>query len=273
MSLKRKAVDTGLTSGKKPKQDSSITAFFGPPKTVSTTAKVSGTSIEENATPPPALKFDKVKWVDKLTAEQKDLLKLEIETLHETWLAQLKDEVLSKEFLELKRFIKKEIGAGKTVFPPQEDIYSWYVQRSRILGILLTSLPQVSTHPLKHSQSRHPRPRSLPQQQSSPRPLLLRPPTYARPSIPQEHVHSSKTRLPRLQTPSQQRRPSHSLGRPWRPPPKHLSDSPRPRGQQSRKPRLGEIHTESHRHSCQSQDEGRGIPRLGSTGREESSQS
>lgn len=63
----------------------------------------------------------------KLTDEQKELLKLEIDTLHESWLAALKDEVVSKEFLELKRFLKKEIESGKKVFPPMEDVYSWYV--------------------------------------------------------------------------------------------------------------------------------------------------
>lgn len=125
MSLKRKAEDTALSS-KKPKQNGSITSFFGPPKTVSTSAMVTSTSIERDA-PTSEAKFDKQKWVEKLTEEQKDLLKLEIETLHESWLAQLKNEVVSKEFLELKRFIKKELDAKKTVFPPQEDVYSWFV--------------------------------------------------------------------------------------------------------------------------------------------------
>ena len=75
---------------------------------------------------PTAPKFDKAKWVEKLTPEQKDLLTLEIETLHESWLAQLKDEILSKEFLALKRFLKSEHDAGKKIFPPAPDVYSWY---------------------------------------------------------------------------------------------------------------------------------------------------
>ena len=45
--------------------------------------------------------------------------------MHETWLAVLKDEILTKEFLELKRFLKREREAGKTIFPPAEDVYSW----------------------------------------------------------------------------------------------------------------------------------------------------
>ena len=63
--------------------------------------------------------------MEKLTPEQKDLLALEIETLDESWLAQLKDEVVSKEFLELKRFLKKEHEQGKQIFPPAPDVYSW----------------------------------------------------------------------------------------------------------------------------------------------------
>lgn len=52
---------------------------------------------------------------------------MEIETLHESWLAQLKDEVVTKEFLDLKRFLKAEKDAGQKVFPPEKEIYSWFV--------------------------------------------------------------------------------------------------------------------------------------------------
>lgn len=119
--VKRKAVDLAAAEAKKPKANGSITSFFGPPKPVSTTSSTSP------AVPPPAVKFDKEAWLAKLTDEQKELLKLEIETLHESWLAHLKDEVLTKEFLDLKRFLKKEKQDGKTIFPPLEDVYSWWV--------------------------------------------------------------------------------------------------------------------------------------------------
>lgn len=104
--LKRKAADLAAAEAKKPKANGSITSFFGAQ---------------------PVVKFDKGKWLEKLTDEQKDLLKLEIETLHDSWLAHLKDEVLTKEFLALKRFLKKEKEDGKTIFPPMEDVYSWWV--------------------------------------------------------------------------------------------------------------------------------------------------
>ncbi len=126
MSLKRKAEGTGLAGVKKAKAGGgTIESFFGPPKTVSSTVKVNG--ITTTAVEPAPIKFDKKKWVETLTPEQKILLALEIETLHESWLAQLKDEVTSREFLELKRFLKREHDAKKTIFPPAEDVYSWFV--------------------------------------------------------------------------------------------------------------------------------------------------
>jgi uracil-DNA glycosylase len=62
--------------------------------------------------------------VATLTAEQKELLQLEIDTMDESWLAHLKEEIVKPEFLALKRFLQKEKQSAK-VFPPEEDIYSW----------------------------------------------------------------------------------------------------------------------------------------------------
>jgi len=73
------------------------------------------------------VKFDKAAWVAKLTDEQKQLLKLEIDTLHESWLGPLKDEIIKPEFLELKRFLAREAESGKKIFPPSADVYSWYL--------------------------------------------------------------------------------------------------------------------------------------------------
>jgi hypothetical protein len=115
-----------------------------------------------------------------LTAEQKELLKLEIDTLHESWLKELKDEVTSAGFLELKRFLKRERESGKKILPKEEDVYSWFVcpyphtnqhpfptlttYRNLCLQQILTSIVslQVPPHPLQYSQSRNPRPRPLP---------------------------------------------------------------------------------------------------------------
>ncbi|KAG5439348.1 hypothetical protein PCK2_000846 [Pneumocystis canis] len=58
-------------------------------------------------------KFNKQVWIQGLTEQQRELLKLEIECLHESWLS-------------LKSFLKQE-KKSHTIFPPDEDkdIYSW----------------------------------------------------------------------------------------------------------------------------------------------------
>ena len=80
MSLKRKAADLTAEAAKKPKSNASITSFFAQPKSNAGSSPPSSGSAP--ATQP--TKFDKDAWVAKLTTEQKDLLKLEIGTLHES---------------------------------------------------------------------------------------------------------------------------------------------------------------------------------------------
>ncbi|OHE92713.1 uracil-DNA glycosylase [Colletotrichum orchidophilum] len=121
--LKRKAGTLSASDSKKPKQDGSIMSFFGAPKAAA--GNKGGPTSAAAAPEAPAVNFDKAKWVAGLTAEQKELLQLEISSLHESWLALLKDEVTSKEFLDLKRFLNRESDAGKKWFPPKEDVYSW----------------------------------------------------------------------------------------------------------------------------------------------------
>src|SRR4051812_35583391 len=185
--LKRKVgTQAGGPDSKKPKMaQGNIMSFFGPPKVTpasgssassSSAAGAAAAAPEQAAGAGP--KFDKAKWVASLTDEQRGLLKLEIDTLHESWLALLKEEIVTREFLELKRFLDREYSAGKTIFPPKEDFYSWFVSPCPppyplmlpICHLLTCNPPQVPPHPLPHSQDRHPRPRPVPQPQPSPRP-------------------------------------------------------------------------------------------------------
>ncbi|KTW26852.1 uracil-DNA glycosylase [Pneumocystis jirovecii RU7] len=76
-------------------------------------------------------KFNKQRWIEGLTEDQKELLKLEIEFLHESWFNVLKDEFTKPYFLQerdiikiLKNFLKQE-KKTHTIFPPEKDIYSW----------------------------------------------------------------------------------------------------------------------------------------------------
>lgn len=136
-SVKRKAaVQAGLEPKKARMTNASITSFFGAPKPASTAGPAHATGQQSslaNSAPASAAapetaaaKFDKAKWVASLTDEQRQLLQLEIDTLDESWLAHLKAEIVTKEFLDLKRFLDREAAQGKKVFPPREDIYSWY---------------------------------------------------------------------------------------------------------------------------------------------------
>lgn len=126
MSLKRKAAPLPFNDSKKPKGNGSITSFFGAPKTISSSTNGNGNTITQTSVSG-ATKWDKDAWVKKLSEEQKQLLALEIGTLHESWLKELKDEITSESFLELKRFLQREALGGKKIFPPSEDVYSWFV--------------------------------------------------------------------------------------------------------------------------------------------------
>ncbi|KAK3396560.1 putative uracil DNA N-glycosylase [Sordaria brevicollis] len=140
-SLKRKANGSsqpGSDAKKSKQQNGNIMSFFGAPKpgppnsspstrsqTLSQTQSQTQSQSSASATPETVTKkFDKAKWVSTLTPEQRELLELEINTLDESWLAHLKEEIVTREFLDLKRFLKRE-WETKTVFPPKEDVYSW----------------------------------------------------------------------------------------------------------------------------------------------------
>lgn len=114
MSMKRKLPTDSTPDAKKPR---AITSFFA--------SNGSATSSSSKKDGPAGPTFDKEGWVKTLTDQQKELLDLEIRTMHDSWLNELKDELVTPEFLDLKRFLKKEKEQGKVIFPIEEDIYSW----------------------------------------------------------------------------------------------------------------------------------------------------
>ncbi|VEU21723.1 DEKNAAC102411 [Brettanomyces naardenensis] len=119
----------------------SITDFFSVSKRQKSTIAKSASTVIKNdshhqSTPsglamfkvnPPTVsqKFDKQGWIKTLTPEQRELLDLEINTMDESWLAVLHQEMTKEYFLDLKKFLKSEWSSGKVIFPPQKDIYSW----------------------------------------------------------------------------------------------------------------------------------------------------
>ena len=63
--------------------------------------------------------------------------------MHDSWLSVLKDDLVTNEFLGLKRFLKAEKDAGKKVYPPEGDVYSWsrYTPVSNVKVVILGQDP------------------------------------------------------------------------------------------------------------------------------------
>ncbi|KAK9453402.1 uracil-DNA glycosylase-like protein [Dipodascopsis uninucleata] len=109
-----KSTDSGNKDDKKLNSDKQLTP-----------AKGSSPAFIVNGIKTAGEPFDKAQWVDTLSGEERDLLRLEIDTMGESWLAVLKDEIRKPYFLNLKRFLVKEARAGTTILPPSGDVYSW----------------------------------------------------------------------------------------------------------------------------------------------------
>ena len=73
----------------------------------------------------PVIDFDKDAWAETLTGGQRRLLQLELETMHVSWLAELKDVLITPQFLSLKEFLEREKKEKRIVYPAEADIYSW----------------------------------------------------------------------------------------------------------------------------------------------------
>ncbi|KAL1747122.1 uracil-DNA glycosylase-like protein [Schizophyllum fasciatum] len=110
------------------------------PKKVKLTATASSSSVISSGSPakasslPPlnSIPFSVSAFVDSLTDEQKQLLRLEIECMNKVWLKVLKDEIKKPYFIALKRFLWAEGVHGPDdtptplkVYPAPCDIYAW----------------------------------------------------------------------------------------------------------------------------------------------------
>ncbi|KAI5801990.1 uracil-DNA glycosylase [Pyronema domesticum] len=116
---KRKSVDSAAPAAKKSR---AITSFFAPAPASSSPSAPAATTSNGLSVSATTKNFNKDKWVASLTPEQRELLALEIETMHESWLAVLKDDLVSDWFAKVKEYLKKENGV---VYPPSKEIYSW----------------------------------------------------------------------------------------------------------------------------------------------------
>ncbi|KAI9355262.1 uracil-DNA glycosylase-like protein [Pilaira anomala] len=78
-----------------------------------------------------------------VSEETLELLDLEIRTMNYEWLKVLAPELIKPYFLKLKRYLKAELDAKKTVFPPADQIYSWsnYTPPSKVKVVILGQDP------------------------------------------------------------------------------------------------------------------------------------
>lgn len=106
------ALAVGVTNvAKKPKL---LDAYFAKPaSTDADDSKPKPTPGESTVTP----QFDKTAWIAGLTETQRDTLKLEIDTLDDSWLSVLHGELTKPYFLGLKKFLKEEKEKSKTIYP------------------------------------------------------------------------------------------------------------------------------------------------------------
>lgn len=112
--------------------------------------------------------FNKQKWVDSLSQEQKQLLNLEINTMDESWLAVLHDEMTKPYFLDLKKFLQRE-WQTQTIFPPQNEIYSW----TRLAPLSKVHVLVVGQDPYHNYNQAHGLAFSVKDPQTRPPPSLL----------------------------------------------------------------------------------------------------
>lgn len=132
--MKRSRENEAPTSNKR---QTSLLSMFKPVAKPTSTApiitapKISDASTAEttvNALDEPIISSTKqrdpkdlFKNVDKETL---DLLDLEINTMNYEWLKVLAPELTKPYFLKLKRYLKAELAAKKTIFPPCELIFN-----------------------------------------------------------------------------------------------------------------------------------------------------
>lgn len=138
--MKRSRENEAPTSNKR--QTSLLSMFKPVEKTTSTASKTTDTPTAESndnaldehvdSSTKQRNPKDLFKNVDQETL---DLLDLEINTMNYEWLKVLAPELTKPYFLKLKRYLKAEVAAKKTIFPPCELLFN-------ILIIILYQLEQ-----------------------------------------------------------------------------------------------------------------------------------
>ncbi|KAJ1677613.1 uracil DNA glycosylase, partial [Spiromyces aspiralis] len=81
--------------------------------------------------------------VSKLDPRQYERCKLEYDTMEPSWVRALQGEFKKPYFIQLKEFLASEVAQGRTIYPPERDIYSWsrYSPLKKIKVVILGQDP------------------------------------------------------------------------------------------------------------------------------------
>ncbi|KAI8086312.1 uracil-DNA glycosylase-like protein [Halteromyces radiatus] len=128
------------------KKQATLTSMFKPSTTttktvVTVTEKQMSTTFDQNLT---ENNTDLVaKLFDGLDDETKNLLHLEMTTMHQEWLKVLRPELTKPYFIKLKKYLKQELLNKQVIYPPAKDIYSWsnYTPPSNIKVVIIGQDP------------------------------------------------------------------------------------------------------------------------------------
>ncbi|KAJ1643560.1 uracil DNA glycosylase [Coemansia erecta] len=130
---KRKTLDAFFKPSKKAaadKKDSS--GETDPPQPIGAKDKGKGKEIDNNAASSslssPAAKEPQPSNTDlalTIPEDKRSDLGLELGTIDPSWLQHLQGELTKPYFLALKKFLREQHQAKKTIYPPAADLYSW----------------------------------------------------------------------------------------------------------------------------------------------------
>lgn len=194
--MKRTAISAAASVSKKPRVDASVTSpkaeAVEDEQPVASTS--TSTTIASSATNAKIEAF-KSSLSTSGDPSEAELLKLELDTIEETWLQALLPAIKSSTFLSLKRFLWKEGLRGvdikqNSIFPPAQDIYSWsrYTPLDRVRVVILGQ-------GAIERQSKLTRLRPVSRRWTGSRPLLLRQARCGGPAFAQEHLQRAQDGL------------------------------------------------------------------------------
>ncbi|ORX55002.1 uracil-DNA glycosylase [Hesseltinella vesiculosa] len=142
MGIKRTNEDSVVNDSKKKKQATLFSMFKPKAPANETTSKnenaVDTLSVSTNVSPESASDL-----FASESNENKALLELEITSMQYDWLKALRKEVTKPGFLKLKKFLEQEKKDKQTIYPPENQIYSWshYTSPGRVRVVILGQDP------------------------------------------------------------------------------------------------------------------------------------